>query len=206
MNPVRWMVLGVALLTGACAEMRLPPFPVPAEPAPKTEPAPKPEPAPKVEKSVRSEMPAPEPSPEAVKRQPNELEQLLTYYDHVRKLQPAELSKEQETVRQAFAKDKSDLSRMRLALIQAMPGSAVRNDAGAQALLEPVLKDGSIRDAGLRAFAMLLSAYLAEHKRYEDRLRDDQKQIEDLNAKIEALTSIEKSLMERGQKGTAPRK
>ena len=206
MNVVRWVAMGIALLAAACAELNLPSFPPPAEPVKKAEPAHKPEPAPKVEKSVKPETTPPEPPPEAVKRQPSELEQLLTYYDQVRKLQPAELSKEQETVRQAFTKDKSDLSRMRLALIQAMPGSAVRNDAGAQALLEPILKEGSARDGGLRAFAMLLSAYLAEHKRYEDRLRDDQKQIEDLSAKIEALTSIEKSLMERGQKGTAPRK
>jgi hypothetical protein len=130
----------------------------------------------------------------------------LTYFDQVRKLQPAELSKEQETVRQAFAKDKSDLNRMRLALIQAMPGSAVRNDPAAQLLLEPLLRDGPNRDSGLRSLAMLLNGYLVEHKRYEERLRDDQKQIEDLQAKIEALTSIEKSLMERGQKGSPQKK
>lgn len=205
MRTLQWMVAGAALLLGACADLRLPlpptgETPGGAEPAPKVEAARKAEPPPKRDPS------APEPAPEVVRREPSDLDALLTYFDQVRKLQPAELSKEQETVRQAFAKDKSDLNRMRLALIQAMPGSAVRNDPGAQALLEPLLRDGSHRDSGLRSLAVLLNGYLIEQKRYEERLRDDQKQIEDLQAKIEALTSIEKSLMERGQKGSPQKK
>lgn len=205
MRTLQWMVAGAALLLGACADLRLP-LPTTGETAGGAEAAPKVEAARKAEPSPKREPPASEPVPEVVRREPSDLDALLTYFDQVRKLQPAELSKEQETVRQAFAKDKSDLNRMRFALIQAMPGSAVRNDPGAQALLEPLLKDGAHRDSGLRSLAMLLNGYLIEHKRYEERLRDDQKQIEDLQAKIEALTSIEKSLMERGQKGSPQKK
>lgn len=205
MRTLHWMVAGAALLLGACADLRLP-LPPTGETAGGAEPAPKAEAARKAEHPPKREASAAEPPPEIVRREPSDLDALLTYFDQVRKLQPAELSKEQETVRQAFAKDKSDLNRMRLALIQAMPGSAVRNDPGAQALLEPLLRDGSHRDSGLRSLAMLLNGYLVEQKRYEERLRDDQKQIEDLQAKIEALTSIEKSLMDRGQKGTPQKK
>ncbi len=202
MKALCWTVMAAALVAGGCAEMGLP-IPAQSEPPPKAEAARKAEPPPKAEARPK---PPPEPRVVVAEPEPSDLDTLLTYYGQVRKLQPAELAKELETVRQAFAKDKNDLDRMRLALVQAMPGSAVRNEAGAQALLEPLLKEGSNRDSGLRAFAMLLNGYLLDNKRYEERLRDDQKQIEDLQAKIDALTSIEKSLLERGQKASVPKK
>lgn len=184
------IALALILALGGCAQFKLP-FPLPAEPAqaPKPEPAPPPEPAGKL-----GILPA------------SDLDRVLAYYDHLRRSKPADLPKEQEAARQAFGNSKSDLNRLRYALAQSMPGSTGRNDEAAQALLDPLLKDEG-RDPGLRSFAQLLNASIAERRRYEERLREDQKQIEeqqhkldDLQKKLEALTAIEKSLMERGRK------
>lgn len=162
--------------------------------------------------AARAEPPAPvaEPAPRLGLLPPTDLDRALAYYEHLRRSKPADLPKEQEAARQAFGASKSDLNRVRYALAQSLPGAPGRNDEAAQALLEPLLKDEA-RDPGLRSFAQLLSASIAERRRYEERLRDDQKQaeelqrrIDDLQKKVEALTAIEKSLMERGGAPQAP--
>lgn len=162
--------------------------------------------------AARAEPPAPvaEPAPRLGVLPPTDLDRALAYYEHLRRSKPADLPKEQEAARQAFGASKSDLNRVRYALAQSLPGTPGRNDEAAQALLEPLLKDEA-RDPGLRSFAQLLSASIAERRRYEERLRDDQKQaeelqrrIDDLQKKVEALTAIEKSLMERGPQAPPP--
>lgn len=162
--------------------------------------------------AARAEPPAPvaEPAPRLGVLPPTDLDRALAYYEHLRRSKPGDLPKEQEAARQAFGASKSDLNRVRYALAQSLPGTPGRNDEAAQALLEPLLKDEA-RDPGLRSFAQLLSASIAERRRYEERLRDDQKQaeelqrrIDDLQKKVEALTAIEKSLMERGPQAPPP--
>ncbi|HEX6828457.1 MAG TPA: hypothetical protein VF104_05710 [Burkholderiales bacterium] len=197
MSPaVRLAVAALVLTLAGCAQLQAL-FPPAGEPAAKQEPS-APEPW------IKPGQPPP----------PTELESLLAYYDYLRKLQGGELVKEQDAARKAFAASKSDLHRLRLALTQSLPGVSQRNDAAAQALLEPMLKEGETRDPGLRAFAALLNATLVERRRHEERLREDQKQMEDqqrkldeqqkkldeLQKKLDALTAIEKSLMERGRK------
>lgn len=183
------ITVALVLALGGCAQFKLP---IPPEQTPAT----------------KSEPPAPvvEPAPRLGLLPPSDLDRLLAYYDHLRRSKPADLPREQEAARQAFSGSKSDLNRLRYALAQSMPGAPGRNDEAAQALLDPLLKDES-RDAGLRSFAQLLSATIAERRRYDERLREDQKQIEEqqrkldeLQRKLEALTAIEKSLMERGRK------
>jgi hypothetical protein len=187
------LALALALALGGCAQFK---FPLAQGPAAKPEP-----PAPVVE-----------PTPRLGLLPPSDLERAVAYYDHLRRTKAADLPKEQEAARQAFGSSKSDLNRVRYATAQSMPGAPARNDEAAQALLDPLLKDES-RDPGLRSFAHLLSASIAERRRLEERLREDQKQIEeqqrrldDLQKKLEALTAIEKSLMERGRKPTSPEK
>jgi hypothetical protein len=191
---MKWTVLACAvalsfsLLAQGCAELKSI-FSPPEAPAP-----PK-----KQEKPEPVVQPSPEPVATTLKRQISDLEALFAYYDRMRRLSATEQVKEQEAARQAFNKDKSDLNRLKLAMLQALPNSAVRNDASAQALIDPLLKEGDSHDAGLRAFAQLLSLYLAEHKKAEDRIREDQQEIEDLQKKLDALKSIEKSLIDRGR-------
>lgn len=188
------LALALLLALEGCAQFKLPP-PFPQEPAPAAKPE---QPAPVVEPAGKLGLLA------------SDLDRLLAYYDHLRRSKPADLPREQEAARQAFNSNKSDLNRLRYALAQSLPGSPARNDDAAQALIDPLLKEEG-RDPGLRNFAQLLSASIAERRRYEERLRDDQKQaeelqhrIDDLQKKVEALTAIEKSLMERGRTPPAP--
>jgi chromosome segregation ATPase len=167
-------------------------------------PEPPPPPPKKVEKPEPVVQPHAEPLATTLKRQVSDLEALLAYYDQVRRLSPTEQVKEQDAVRLAFNKDKSDLNRLKLAMLQALPNSAVRNDASAQALIDPLLKESDTRDAGLRAFAQLLNANLAERKKSDDRIRENQQEIEDLQKKLDALKSIEKSLIDRGRPSPPP--
>src|SRR5512134_2658088 len=204
---VPYLLLALAL--GGCAEFQaqFPPAPTTAAKPEQPTPAKPAQPTP-----AKPEPPAPVPEPAGKLGilPPSDLDRLLAYYEHLRRSKPGDLPKEQEAARQALNSSKSDLNRLRYALAQSLPGSAARNDDAAQALIDPLLKDEG-RDAGLRSFAQLLSASIAERRRYEERLRDDQKQAEELQRKldelqkkVEALTAIEKSLMERGPTPPAP--
>jgi len=196
MSPrARLLAAALLLALAGCAQFKLP-FPLPGEPAPSAKP--------------EQPAPVPEPSGKLGLLPPSDLDRLLAYYEHLRRSKPADLPKEQEAARQAFAGSKSDLNRLRYALAQSFPGAPARNDEAAQALIEPLLKDEA-RDPGLRSFAQLLGASIAERRRYEERLREDQKQaeelqrrVDDLQKKVEALTAIEKSLMERGPQAAPP--
>lgn len=186
-----WKLIALAavvLVAGGCADLKAP-FPRAEPPAPAAKKQPE---------------PPPEPLATTLKRQVSDVESLIGFYEHVRRLSSVEQAKDFEALRQVYNRDKSDLNRLKLALIQAMPNSPVRNDAAAQALIDPMLKDGEGHDAGLKAFAQLLNAHLAERKRLEDRLREDQKEIEELQKKLDALKSIEKSLIDRGRPPAVP--
>ena len=79
---------------------------------------------------------------------------------------------------QAFAKDKSAYSRVRLALLLATPGASVHDDARAAGLLEALAAQGE--HAGpLRLLASLMHAQIAERQR-------EQKRHEQIRQKIEA--------------------
>jgi hypothetical protein len=134
-------------------------------------------------------------------------ESLLHYFDYARGLSAAELGRENESLRQAFATDKSDFTRLRYALLLSMPGTGARDLARAQQLLDPVRSEAEGRDPALRALAVLLVAEIAERRRLEDSLqsatqrqKDEQARAGDLEQKLEALKSIEKSIGQRDRK------
>ncbi|HSD62112.1 MAG TPA: hypothetical protein VLC55_14770, partial [Burkholderiales bacterium] len=159
---VPYLVLALAL--GGCAELQpqYPPAPTTAAKPEQPTPAKPEQPTP----AAKPEQPAPaEPAGKFGLLPPSDLDRLLAYYEHLRKIKPADLPKEQEAARQALNNNKSDLNRLRYALAQSLPGGAARNDDAAQALIDPVLKDEG-RDAGLRSFAQLLNATMAERRRY----------------------------------------
>jgi hypothetical protein len=138
-------------------------------------------------------------------------ESLLLYYDYARALPAAELGREQEALRQSTTSDKSDFTRLRYALLLSLPAASVRDRIRAQQLLEPLSRDAEGRDPALRALALLLVGELAERRRLEDSLqsatqrqRDEQLRANDLEQKLEALKSIEKSLIQRDRKTTLP--
>ncbi len=113
-------------------------------------------------------------------------ESLLMYFEYVRRLSAAELAKEHDTVRQLYARTQSDFNRVRYAMLLSMPGSAFSDDARALEALEPLLKN---RDSALHNLAFVVSLQIQEQRHGHG-----------LQQKLEALKSLEKSLIERGHK------
>lgn len=134
----------------------------------------------------------------------NELESMLQYYARIRKFSWVALRKEQEVQRQAFAKEKSDLVRVQLALALSVPNNTDGDDARLVALLDPLVQDAGTESASLRNLALLLTTLVGDNRKLNDslmslkqKLRDEQKETEALEQKLEALKSLEKRPISR---------
>jgi hypothetical protein len=135
---------------------------------------------------------------------------LLLWFDYARRLSAAEWAREHEQLRLRSATDKSDFSRLRYAILLAVPNAPAREQARASSLLESLTKDAASRDAGMRALAQLLVTDLAERRRLAEdlqstaqRQKDDAARAADLEQKLEALKEIEKNLQQR-ERRSAP--
>lgn len=136
----------------------------------------------------------------------SEVESLLMYFEYAKKLSGNDLNKEHEQVKQAFANSKSDFARLQYVLLLVMSGAAFRDEGRALGLLDPLLKENAAASPGLRTFAYFLNAEIAEHRRLEDgaqtvnqKWREEQKRSEALQQKLDAIKSIEKTMIEREQ-------
>ena len=124
------------------------------------------------------------------RRPAGDAESLLMYYEYVRKLPAAERVKDYETARQRFIKSRSEFNRVRYAIALSVPGTSFNDDARALDTLEPLLRN---QHAVLHSLAYMVGAQIQEQRRGQD-----------LQQKLEALKSLEKSLIERdplGQNG-----
>ena len=141
---------------------------------------------PPVNEPAVSESAAVEPEPEVkapVRPAMSDSETLLAYFDHVRKLSAADYAKEADLVRKLYAKVRTDVVRMRLAILLIAPAAGPGDEARAVELLDPLVKSA---DAGLRALATLLTAQIQEQRRAQG-----------LQQKLDALMSLDKSMIER---------
>lgn len=147
------------------------------------------------------------------------IEQLMAYLLQAKALGAHALSEETSRMREAWGRDKSELTRLKLALLLA--SSANSDDGELMTLLEPLVQDPASAKPEIRALATLMHGAAHERKRTKDnlaavntRLREAQKsqesslarleqqrrQIEDLEKKLNALKTIEKSLIQRADK------
>ncbi len=125
------------------------------------------------------------------------VESLLAYAGYARDLSDAELAREIEHMRRAFAaKDRSDFVRLQYALLLAFSGTPGRDLPRARQLLEPLLKESG-RDIDLRRLATHLHAEIDELLEGERRFREEQRRANDLDQKLEALKSIERRIIQR---------
>ncbi len=134
--------------------------------------------------NIESEVKPPSPAP----MRPvvvSDSEMLLTYVDQVRKMPAGELAKENDQVRKLYAKTRTDITRMRYAILLSASNPAPGDDVRTAELLDPVLKGA---DVGLRALAYLLSAQFQEQRRAQA-----------LQQKLDALMSLDKTIIERGR-------
>jgi hypothetical protein len=122
-------------------------------------------------------------------RPASDTESLLLYYQHIRKLSGADLSREHEAARQAYARARTDFNRVRLAMVLSLPGTAFYDDARALDLCDAVAKHEGGRLQGLAA---LLGSQLQEQKRLAANAQG-------LQQKLDALRSLERSMIERSR-------
>ena len=152
--------------------------------------------------------------------QPNNVDGFLAYYRYVSGMSGEELKREYIATNQVYAKSKNDNSRLQLALLLSLPNASFRDDTRALALLKEFPADKAGSSSQLKDFALLLSAYIAEHKRLDEKLKTEQSRNEEqeqkleglkeklkteqsrsdeLEQKLEALKGIERSIIERQQ-------
>jgi DNA repair ATPase RecN len=141
--------------------------------------------------------PAPPRPPEPEVRAGHPIDTVLAQADHIRTLQPAELA--QEINRLGQPPDTS-VRLMQLAMALAQSKSAA-NTARAHALVQQVQGRTDDESRALHPLARWAAAQLAELRRTEEQterqaqqLRDAQRRIEQLNARLEAVRAIERSL------------
>jgi len=131
-----------------------------------------------------TQEPAPTVQPE---RSVSDVESLLLYYRHIGKLKENQLSREHEIAWNAYGRERTNFNRVRLAMLLGLPQTALSDNARALELLEPVAMD---RDREFSALAGLLAAHLRERQRLDAT-------VQDLQQKLDALKSLERSMMER---------
>ena len=135
--------------------------------------------------TVPEPPPPSEPELKPVRPAVSDSETLLAYVDLVRKLPAAEYAKELDAVRKLYARTRTDVIRMRYAILLSAPSAGTGEEARALELLDPLVKSA---DTGLRALATLLSAQIQE-----------QRKAQGLQQKLDALMSLDKSMLERGR-------
>lgn len=129
----------------------------------------------------------------------NAVEEALRYYTYAKKLPATDLNREYEAIRQTFNRNHDDFTRIQYALLLSIPGTRFHDDGRALKVLEGWQKDD---DTGLRRFGAFLAAQLAEQRRLDDsadflraRLKEEQRRADEAEAKLNALKSIERSLL-----------
>lgn len=133
--------------------------------------------------SVQQE-PAPTEQPE---RPISDVESLLLYYRHIGNLKEGQLSRELEISRRAYTREQSDFNRVRLAMLYGLPDTSLSDSARSLELLQPVAKNAT---GEFSALAALLAAQLHERQRLDT-------SVQDLQKKLDALKSLERSMIER---------
>lgn len=197
--PRAWMLLLPCALLAACVSMP------PAAPAAGTAAA-----AP-VAPAVEPRPPAPAEAaaPAAVTAPRTELadaaaRRLLAYQDQLRQLPAGELGAELTRQNAALAASgNAPAVALELALVLVQ----TRNPADTQralGLLEPIARNPAPEQQPWQGLARLLLARVAEQRRLEDQLerqagqlRESQRNVQQLNEKLEALKAIERSLNNR---------
>ncbi len=159
---------------------------------------------------------------------PSEADQLLNYAAKMRKLEVREFTTERENARNLYQQEKNDFNRIKYALMLILPAStspvaSAQDDAEVINLMEPLISVASIpnaaADSEVRLLATLLFSAASDRKKMREQLRDVQARlnlakkddirdaetralrarVDELEAKLNALKSIDRSLNRRAE-------
>ena len=152
------------------------------------------------------------PETKAVDTSARDITILMNYAQKIRTLNAEELTSEFSAMSQNFAKKKSDLNRIRLAILYSSPYGTFRDDTAALNLLDEYLASNNAEDKSmLKNYAKSLFANIVEQKKQDERIqkllqkvKDEQKRADtlqqkndELQQKLNAIKSIEKNMIER---------
>lgn len=97
------------------------------------------------------------------------------------------------------SQNKNDLtSRIKVAMIYALPASKLRDTNKAQALLDDLSKEKNL-DGDRKILTLIMRDYIAENNKLGNKARDEQKRADTLQQKLDELKNIEKMMLEREQ-------
>ena len=137
---------------------------------------------------------------------PQELEQLLAFVIQLNRLKAADLAKEYEALRAIPDQERSDEKLLELSLLLSQPGFSMRNDTTALQMLQAREKQIADKDSGLMPMVHWLSTTLQERVSLAgsvtecgNQLRDEKKQADTCNDKLQAIRKMEDSLIERNR-------
>jgi signal transduction histidine kinase len=127
---------------------------------------------------------------------------LVSYFATVARAGPAEQKRELAQWASAYSRAPSAYLRVRLGGLHAQPAAGLRDDARALALLEPLVTANAIpaADRPIADLAALLHAQVAERQRME---KAELKKLDALREQIEAMKSIERSILQREERQRA---
>jgi hypothetical protein len=126
----------------------------------------------------------------AQERESRQVVELIGYAQRVAGLGGDEQQRELNASSQIFSKDRGAYSRVRLALVLSVPGTAFCDEPKAAGLLEPLVsKDAT---GPMQQFAGLLHVQLAERMR-------EQRRATQLKEQLDALKDVERKIIEREQ-------
>ena len=184
------IALGGALAVAACTTAPPPVEPEVAKPLPP--------PPIIIVQPVKPEPPPPivAPPPELPPKVNEEAEEALAVLSDLQKLAlagPDEQKREMAAASQLLARQKSDVVRLRLGMLQSLPAGGA-DEARALATLDPLVRQGN---GPTRMVAAVLMAQLTERQRA---VREEKKRAEDLQQKLDALKALERSLLGRERK------
>lgn len=115
--------------------------------------------------------------------------ELIGYSQRVAAMRAEEQAREFAAVGQDYARDPGPYTRLRLALVLAIPATSFNDDARVASLLEPLSQGAK---GPLRQFALLVHGLVGERIR-------EQKRVAQLKEQMDGLRAIDRSLIEREQ-------
>ncbi|BBP05061.1 hypothetical protein TPL01_18650 [Sulfuriferula plumbiphila] len=132
----------------------------------------------------------------------------MLYYDYLHKQPAAELVKEYDKARQSLAQARTDVNRVRVALLLVLPNAPFHDTTAALGLLNELTKETKTASPGLRGLAGMMAMLIAEQQRannnVEDlsqKLKDEQKRADQLQGKVDGIKNMEKNLIRRDRHG-----
>jgi hypothetical protein len=138
----------------------------------------------------------------------SQAEELMVYYDSLRKLPVPELVKEYDKARLSLTQSRTDVNRIRVAMLLAMPSMPFHDLAAASGLLNEVSKEIKAPSPGLRGLVSMMAMLISEQQRANNnaddlsqKLKDEQKRADTLQTQVDGIKNMEKNLIRRDRRG-----